>query len=42
VFLFFHLVVRLVEEPHLRAMHGPAYEIYCRAVPRWLGRHGEP
>lgn len=38
VFLCFHLIVVLGEEPHLRATRGRAYEQYCQAVPRWLGR----
>ena len=37
VFLFFHSVVVFFEEPHLRAARGRSYELYCRAVPRWLG-----
>lgn len=37
VFVCFHLVVVLVEEPHLRATRGPAYESYCRTTPRWFG-----
>jgi protein-S-isoprenylcysteine O-methyltransferase Ste14 len=37
VFLFFHLVVVFAEEPHLRATRGRSYDLYCRAVPRWLG-----
>ncbi len=32
----FHLFVVLYEEPDLRHRFGPAYEEYCRAVPRWL------
>jgi protein-S-isoprenylcysteine O-methyltransferase Ste14 len=40
VFLFFHLMVVLAEEPHLRATRGPSYDLYCRAVPRWLGVQG--
>jgi protein-S-isoprenylcysteine O-methyltransferase Ste14 len=32
----FHLVVVLLEEPHLRLQQGPAYDEYCRQVPRWL------
>ena len=36
-FLIFHVVVRLLEEPHLRGLHGLQYDVYCRAVPRWLG-----
>ena len=46
IFLFFHLVVVLVEEPHLRAPRGSKYEAYCRRVPRWLSfqrhRDGRP
>jgi protein-S-isoprenylcysteine O-methyltransferase Ste14 len=38
VFLFFHLTVVFFEEPHLRATRGPSYDLYCRSVPRWLGR----
>ena len=34
--LFFHAIVTLVEEPHLRAEHGEGYEDYARRVPRWL------
>ena len=30
-------IVLLIEEPHLRATRGRAYEEYCQAVPRWLG-----
>jgi protein-S-isoprenylcysteine O-methyltransferase Ste14 len=37
VFVIFHLVVVMVEEPHLRATRGSDYEGYCRSVPRWLG-----
>ena len=33
----FHLVVLLIEEPHLRRVRGAEYEEYCRQVPRWLG-----
>ena len=32
----FHLFVIGYEEPALRRRFGPAYEAYCRAVPRWL------
>ncbi len=35
--LFFHLVVVFLEEPHLRAARGEEYERYCRQSPRWLG-----
>ena len=38
VALIFHLVVVVIEEPHLRSKQGAAYEEYCRQVPRWLGR----
>ena len=34
--LFFHLTVVLLEEPHLRELHGASYDEYCRRVPRWL------
>lgn len=34
--VFFHLVVVLLEEPHLRATRGEEYERYCRQSPRWL------
>jgi protein-S-isoprenylcysteine O-methyltransferase Ste14 len=37
MFLMFHVVVVTLEEPHLRAVQGPSYEAYCRAVPRWFG-----
>jgi protein-S-isoprenylcysteine O-methyltransferase Ste14 len=32
----FHLVVVLIEEPHLRAERGAAYAAYCQSVRRWL------
>lgn len=35
--LFFHLVVVLLEEPHLRRTRA-GYETYLHTVPRWLGR----
>lgn len=35
--LCFHLVVVLLEEPHLRRQRGASYDEYCRQVPRWLG-----
>ena len=35
--LTFHLVVVLVEEPHLRRVRGTGYDEYCRRVPRWFG-----
>ncbi len=37
LFAALHIVVTCAEEPHLRATRGPAYRIYCRDVPRWLG-----
>ena len=36
LWVFFHLTVVLLEEPHLRAQFGPSYDDYCRRVPRWL------
>lgn len=33
----FHLVVVLLEEPHLRATRGEEYKRYCRQSPRWIG-----
>lgn len=39
--IIFHLVVVLLEEPHLRKARGEGYEAYLNRVPRWLGRpHG--
>lgn len=35
---FFHGVVVLVEEPHLRKRDGEAFTRYCREVPRWIPR----
>jgi protein-S-isoprenylcysteine O-methyltransferase Ste14 len=37
VWVSFHAVVVFLEEPHLRARHGPAFDEYRRQVPRWLG-----
>jgi protein-S-isoprenylcysteine O-methyltransferase Ste14 len=37
VFACFHLVVVLIEEPHLRETRGESYASYIREVPRWLG-----
>ncbi len=31
-----HLFVIFYEEPHLRRTFGPAYDEYCKAVPRWI------
>lgn len=36
--LFLHLAVVLLEEPHLRRLHGASFEEYCRTTPRWLPR----
>ena len=35
--LAFHLVILLLEEPHLRKARGPSYNEYRRRVPRWIG-----
>ena len=35
-------LVRLVEEPHLRARFGPEYDVYRRQVPGWLPRVTAP
>lgn len=40
VFLFFHLMIVFFEEPHLRVTRGRSYDLYCKAVPRWLGLPG--
>ncbi len=37
VWLCFYGIVVFVEEPHLRKLHGPAYEQFCKRVPRWIG-----
>lgn len=37
LWLCFHLVVVLLEEPHLRRERGRSYDDYRRQVPRWLG-----
>jgi protein-S-isoprenylcysteine O-methyltransferase Ste14 len=37
LWVVFHLVVVLLEEPHLRKVRGAAFDEYCRQVPRWLG-----
>ena len=42
LFCFFHLIVTLVEEPHLRARDGKSFDEYCRSTPRWLGRRRIP
>jgi len=38
VFLCFHIIVVIYEEPHLRARFGDLYNIYCDSVPRWIPR----
>jgi len=40
VFVFFHLVVTLIEEPHLRKRDADSFERYRRAVQRWIGLPG--
>ena len=35
--LFFHFVVILLEEPHLKKKHGKEYIEYMDQVPRWIG-----
>jgi protein-S-isoprenylcysteine O-methyltransferase Ste14 len=39
VFVCFHLIVVLVEEPHLRSRDPAVYEMFTRSTPRWLGPH---
>lgn len=34
--IFFHCVVVLIEEPHLRKTFGTSYEAYTKRVPRWF------
>jgi protein-S-isoprenylcysteine O-methyltransferase Ste14 len=41
VFFCFHLVVVLLEEPHLRNRDPAAYDAFTRSTPRWLGPHRE-
>ena len=38
LWLFFHIVVIVDEEPTLRQSFGAEYENYCATVPRWLPR----
>ncbi len=35
--LFFHLVIILLEEPHLKAKYGRDYETYLKQTNRWFG-----
>jgi protein-S-isoprenylcysteine O-methyltransferase Ste14 len=37
LFVFFHGVVTLVEEPHLRARDPEAFRKFASEVPRWIG-----
>ena len=39
--VFAYVAIVAAEENFLRGKFGPAYEEYCRAVPRWLPRLGE-
>lgn len=34
-----HLVVVLLEEPHLRSRDPATYEAFIHSTPRWLGPH---
>jgi len=36
--VFFHLVVVLIEEPHLKKKYGQEFVDYTKQVPRWFGR----
>lgn len=38
MWLVFHLVIVVYEEPTLRRTFGPPYEAYLRKVPRWIPR----
>jgi len=38
VWLFFHLVVLIYEEPTLTASFGSDYAAFCAEVPRWIPR----
>ncbi len=40
MFAFFHLVVTLIEEPHLRRRDAGSFERYRVEVPRWIGPPG--
>lgn len=44
LWIIFHLVVVMLEEPHLRKKYGEAYVAYCKSTPRWIGSgtRGEP
>jgi len=34
--IFFHLIVIVFEEPHLKKKYGQEYENYTKQVPRWF------
>jgi protein-S-isoprenylcysteine O-methyltransferase Ste14 len=36
LWLLLHVFVVVVEEPHLRSLHGAEYDRFCAEVPRWL------
>ncbi len=38
LFIGFNLFIRVNEEPYLLKTFGSRYEVYCRAVPRWIPR----
>jgi protein-S-isoprenylcysteine O-methyltransferase Ste14 len=40
LWVVFHVVVVVLEEPHLRRKYGESYVAYCRATPRWIGLPG--
>jgi len=41
LWILFHVVVVILEEPHLRRKYGEAYVAYCRTTPRWIGFPGD-
>jgi protein-S-isoprenylcysteine O-methyltransferase Ste14 len=36
LWLCFHFIVVVLEEPHLHDRYGSSFDDYCRRVPRWL------
>jgi protein-S-isoprenylcysteine O-methyltransferase Ste14 len=40
LWVVFHLVVIILEEPHLRKKYGDPYVRYCKVTPRWIGVPG--
>lgn len=36
LWLCFHVVIVMLEEPHLRRERGQSYEAYCSRIPRWI------